>query len=202
MTNPQNGQKDKFQNGNITKLMLRHAKRSLRCDIRKIKQQYTADQLLTMSKQACDVLLNSTIIQKANIVLLYHSLPDEVNTHQLIQSLSHSKTILLPTVVGDELELHLYDEQTLTPDSTYGIMESKGVLFPRERYEEIDIAIIPGMAFTTDGKRLGRGKGYYDRLLPQLKCPLIGLAFPFQIVEDIPCEAHDHRLDNVIFTKL
>ena len=54
------------------------------------------------------------------------------------------------------------------------------------------------MAFTPNGRRLGRGKGYYDRMLPKLKCPLIGLAFPFQIIDDMPCEPHDVSMNEVI----
>ena len=122
-----------------------------------------------------------------------------MNTHHLIQTLhSQGKLILLPTVKGDELELHEYiDETTLSPSPRFGIQESEGRLFTD--YHQIDLAIIPGMAFTLSGDRLGRGKGYYDRLLPKLSCPLIGLAFPFQIVDAIPCEPHDIRMTEVIF---
>lgn len=131
-------------------------------------------------------------------ILLYHSLPDEVETHALIRTLhATGKTVLLPTVVGDVLELHTYEgEQALGMGMSYGIQESKGCLFTD--YSHIDLAIIPGMAFTEQGDRLGRGKGYYDRLLPQLTCPLIGIAFPFQMVSHIPCEPHDIRMQEII----
>jgi len=131
-------------------------------------------------------------------ILLYHSLPDEVETHALIRTLhAAGKTVLLPTVAGDVLELHIYEgEQALSMGISYGIQESKGSLFTD--YGKIDLAIIPGMAFTVQGDRLGRGKGYYDRLLPQLTCPLIGIAFPFQMVTYIPCEPHDIRMKEVI----
>ncbi len=131
-------------------------------------------------------------------ILLYHSLPDEVDTHTLIRTLhAAGKRILLPTVVGEVLELRMYEgEQALGTGMSYGIQESNGGLFTD--YDNIDLAIIPGMAFTEEGDRLGRGKGYYDRLLPQLDCPLIGIAFPFQIVPHIPCEPHDIRMKEVI----
>lgn len=131
-------------------------------------------------------------------ILLYHSLPDEVETHALIRTLhAEGKKVLLPTVVDDRLELHQYTgEQALSTGASYGIQESSGELFTD--YGSIDLAIIPGMAFTKEGDRLGRGKGYYDRLLPQLSCPLIGIAFPFQMLPSIPCEPHDIRMEEVI----
>lgn len=152
-----------------------------------------------MSQKAVSILLDK--IKKedcCNTILLYHSLPDEIDTHELIPTLlSLGKTVLLPTVVGDELELHQYiDEMSLSVSSTFGIHESIGPLFTD--YSKIDLAIVPGIAFTPNGIRLGRGKGYYDRLLPKLKCPLIGFAFPFQIVDWIPCEVHDVCVTQVI----
>ena len=124
-------------------------------------------------------------------------MPDEVCTHDLIRTLhATGKRVLLPTIEGEDLSLHIYDgERSLVKGASFGIQESEGPLFTR--FDSIDLAIIPGMAFTLRGDRLGRGKGYYDRLLPKLHCPLIGIAFPFQIVEDIPTEKHDIRMTEV-----
>ena len=66
---------------------------------------------------------------------------------------------------------------------------------------EIDIAIIPGVAFDRHCNRLGRGKGFYDRLIPYLECKKIGLSFDFQIVEQVPCEEFDKPLDMVMTEK-
>lgn len=107
---------------------------------------------------------------------------------------------MLPTVVGDTLQLHEYvNDQLLDTSATFGIQESQGPIFTD--YTKIDLAVIPGMAFTLNGDRLGRGKGYYDRLLTHLTCPLVGLAFPFQIVDTIPTELHDRKVDEVITGK-
>ena len=153
-----------------------------------------------MSRKAVSILLEKIREEDCyNTILLYHSLPDEIDTHELIGILhSLGKTILLPTIVGDELELHQYiDETALSVSSTFGIHESIGPLFTD--YSKIDLAVIPGIAFTSAGNRLGRGKGYYDRLLPKLQCPLIGIAFPFQMVKWLPCEEHDIRVTEVIY---
>ena len=136
--------------------------------------------------------------ENCHTILLYHSLPDEVGTHDLIRTLyAQGYTVLLPSVVGNDLALHVYEgEDTMNTSAAFGIHESSGALFTD--YSHIDLAIIPGMAFTQQGDRLGRGKGYYDRLLPHLRCPLIGIAFPFQLLPFIPTESHDIQMNEVI----
>ncbi len=134
----------------------------------------------------------------ARRVLLFHSLPDEVDTHGLIERYRGTKTILLPSVVGDRLELHEYDSECGSTIGAFNIMESKGRLVPVSEYPDIDLAIIPGVAFDKEGNRLGRGKGYYDRLLPLIRCHTIGLCYPFQMVEEVPHEAHDIRVDETV----
>ena len=78
----------------------------------------------------------------------------------------------------------------------YGILEPDGE--PFTEYESIDLAIIPGMAFALNGKRLGRGRGYYDRLLAKIPTTYkLGLCFPFQILDAIPSDDHDVPMDEV-----
>lgn len=155
-----------------------------------------------MSRNAVSAL-EERIMKKdgCKTILLYHSMPDEVYTHDLIKSIhTKGKKVLLPTVVGNELELHEYEgESYFETSKQFSIQESTGRLF--KDYDLIDLAVIPGMAFTLQGDRLGRGKGFYDRLLPKIKCPLIGLAFHFQIVDTIPCESHDIRMNEILISR-
>lgn len=134
----------------------------------------------------------------ARRILLFHSLPDEVCTHQLIQRYQDVKEILLPTVVGDYLELHFCNSASHTHRGAFNIVESQGDLLPESQYHTIGLAVIPGVAFDAAGNRLGRGRGYYDRLLPHLDCHTIGLCFPFQLIDAVPHEAHDKAVDTVI----
>jgi 5-formyltetrahydrofolate cyclo-ligase len=76
-------------------------------------------------------------------------------------------------------------------------MEPQGEAFTD--FDSIDLAIVPGVGFSPQGARLGRGKGYYDRLLPNLHCPKIGLALPCQIADEIPTKEWDIFMDEVIF---
>lgn len=146
---------------------------------------------------ALEVLEARPEFVSAHTVLIYMSLPDEVPTEEFIRKWSSVKRIVLPVVKGSELELREYDLSKLTPGA-FGILEPAedcALVDP----SEIDFAILPGMAFDRSGGRLGRGKGYYDRLLPSLRCPKAGLCQPWRIVPGVPSEPWDARVDFVIF---
>jgi 5-formyltetrahydrofolate cyclo-ligase len=83
----------------------------------------------------------------------------------------------------------------------FGILEPRGEVFLD--YDQVEVAIVPGMAFDKAGHRLGRGKGFYDRLLPRLtQAHKIGVCFPFQYLDEIPCEEHDVVMDEVISSSI
>jgi len=175
-------------------------KRELRQEIRTQKRRLSAAELAVMSEDICSKVLALASWQEAGTLLLYYPLPDEVDVRLLIKDAFESgKKVLLPVVKGDELELHLYEGEASLKEGTFGIMEPTGPLFAPKHYGEIELAIIPGMAFDNAGHRLGRGKGYYDRLLPNLKtAKLTGICFPFQLLEEVPAEAHDISVCEVI----
>lgn len=171
-------------------------KKEIRQLIRERKAVCTMEERQAQSKDICERLMQTEQWKEAQIVLLYHALPDEVNTEMLLST--KGKHILLPVVVGDDLELREYCGTT--HEGAFHIQEPVGELFVD--CESIDLAIIPGMAFDHEGHRLGRGKGYYDHLLPRLtKAYRIGICFPFQILEYIPSEAHDIPMHEVITTR-
>ena len=133
----------------------------------------------------------------AQTVLLYHSLKDEVQTHDFIEQWSQHKQILLPVVVGDELELRIYEGRQSLRIGAFGIEEPTGAIFTA--YQDISVAVIPGVGFDRNGNRLGRGRGYYDRLLPRLTHTYkIGICFPFQLIDKIPTEPQDIPMNEVI----
>lgn len=86
-------------------------------------------------------------------------------------------------------------EDKLTHENSFNIKEPIGEDF--DEYDKIDLAIIPGMAFDKYHNRLGRGKGYYDRLLSKIKSFKIGICFSFQVVDIIPVEEYDITMDEV-----
>ena len=138
------------------------------------------------------------VFKNAKTVLLYHSLPDEVYTHDFIRKWYTRKRILLPVVTENTLELYTYTGPDKLKTGAYGIAEPTEGKFTN--FKEIDLAIIPGMAFDRRGNRLGRGKGYYDRLLPFLAGTYkLGVCFPYQLLESIPTEGFDVRMNEVIY---
>lgn len=176
-------------------------KSEIRRGIREIKGRFGADVLREMSAAPAGELLDYvrrlSCGKPSLTVLLYNSLPDEVYTGDIIGSLRQmGHRVLLPAVKGSELEIREYAEGTATHPGYRGIEEPDGPIFTD--FAAIDLAVVPGVAFTRDGCRLGRGKGFYDRFLPRLDCPVVGLAFPFQILESLPCEEHDIKINRVI----
>ena len=133
----------------------------------------------------------------ANTILLYHSLGDEVDTHTFIKKWSSEKRILLPVVVGDDLELRIYTGPDDMTTGSYGIEEPTGEVFTD--YAAIDFIVVPGVAFDRKGNRLGRGKGYYDRYLPRCtRAVKLGVAFEAQRVDKAAVDAHDEKLDGFV----
>lgn len=175
-------------------------KSTLRNYIRQQKSLCPHEQLAAMSKDVVGSIVHGGQWSVATTVLLYYPLPDEVDVRPLLQmALQAGHRVLLPVVVGDDLELRLYQGEDSLRAGAYNIMEPVGPLFPPEAYGQIELAIVPGMAFDAAGHRLGRGKGYYDRLLPRLASAYkVGVCYPFQFIADVPSEEHDVAMNEVV----
>ena len=130
--------------------------------------------------------------------MLFYSLPDEPDTHRLCEILSESKTVLLPVVEADHLVIRQFTGEESLRSGAYSIKEPTGPIF--EQIENIDFALIPGVAFTAEGYRLGRGGGFYDRLLAsaQWKAYTLGCCYPFQVLPDLPLKPHDKPVCEII----
>lgn len=147
-------------------------------------------------------LLNFKLFRKAGKVLFYISKSSEVDTRKIIQESGFrlQKHIIAPKVAGRKLKLF---EITCFKDVGKGAF---GILEPKKHCkkinpQDIDLAIVPGIAFDKKGHRIGYGKGYFDRLLRKMKCKKIGLAYDFQIVDKIPKTAYDIPVDFIITDK-
>lgn len=143
-----------------------------------------------------DKIESLPVFQTASTVLLYWSLPDEVPTRGFIEKWYGKKRVVLPVVIGDEMELRMFSPEKMT-EGYRGILEpsSDAVKVPAE---QIDFAIVPGVAFDRRCNRMGRGKGFYDRFLPSLKCPAVGVSFDARVVDSIPVDEWDVPLSAVV----
>lgn len=138
---------------------------------------------------------NSPAFLMAEKILMYHSLPDELPTTEFLRKWSGRKRFYLPRVNGVNLDLLPYVESELRKGA-YDIEEPTGGNLTDA--DEIDLMIIPAVAFDRRGNRLGRGKGFYDRLLATTHATKIGVGYEFQLMDEIPAEPHDVRMNMVV----
>lgn len=138
---------------------------------------------------------------EARTVLLYWSMDDEVHTHAFVGRWYERKTLLLPCVDGDDLRLRRYmGPDSLREGPQFGIPEPVGEEFTD--LEAIDMIVVPGVAFDLKNNRMGRGRGFYDRLLKSTpNAYKVGVAFRFQVFDTIPVEEFDVPMNQVITEK-
>jgi len=131
----------------------------------------------------------------AQTILMYWSMSDELSTHAFIRKWSKHKTILLPVVKGHHLTIKIFSTESELNESEFKVMEPT----QKEDYlRKIELAIIPGVAFDRRKRRLGRGKGYYDRFLKHKGVMKWGVGFDCQLYEIIPSAAFDVTMDRII----
>lgn len=170
-------------------------KNNIRKRISEKKKEFSEDELKTLSSEIMERLEDNVVLKCAKTVLMYYSLPDEVFTHDFIEKWSKEKTILLPVVKGDDLELKVYTGRECMQKGCFNIDEPQGEIY--NDLTSIDVAVIPGVSFDRHGNRLGRGKGFYDRFLKKLNTFKIGVCFDFQLNDEIPHGEHDIAMDEV-----
>ena len=141
----------------------------------------------------------------AKSVMFYVDVRDEVRTRQALPAaLASGKRIVVPYCVDGELELFWLENMEELELGMYRILEPKAELrdvqSKRLQPADLDLIMVPGVAFDRNGGRTGHGKGYYDKLLQhaRLDAPLIALSFECQLFEKIPAESHDIYMDKVV----
>ena len=170
-------------------------KKELRSYIKTLKKQHSKESLLEQSKLILNKLENNKSFIEAKTVMLYSSLPDEVYTHDFLEKWRNEKKIILPTVVGDDIIPVELSKDTEFAIGDFNILEPQN----NEYTGDYDLIVVPGVAFDKNGNRIGRGKGYYDRFLcKHLNVNRIGICFDFQLVEEVPTEDNDIKMNEVI----
>lgn len=171
----------------------------MRAAKREFFSTHTLQEQQSLAKEILGRVEQSEAFREARVVLAYYSLSDELFTHDFVQRWADKKTILLPKVVGDDLTLHRYTNVMSMSEGAFGIMEPCTPEFTD--YAAVDVVIVPGVAFDRQGNRLGRGRGYYDRLFTS-RLPhnvyKVGVCYPFQLVESVPTEPGDVQMDEIV----
>jgi len=160
-----------------------------------MRNSLDSEEVRKRSRSIQEFVINSKKFQQAKVVGAYFSFGSEVTTDLIIEhARTLGKRIALPRVEDDQIRFY---EFTLTKPlikGKFGIMEPP----PYRHMTNIDILIVPGVAFDRKGNRLGYGKGFYDRLLSDKRTIFsIGLAYLFQIVDSLPRDIYDQRLDAI-----
>lgn len=158
-----------------------------------------------LSRAICERFVALPEYAAAQTVMFYVDVRTEVRTREYLpQVLGRGKRIVVPYCVGGELELFLLESMDELAVGMYKILEPKAELrsLPEKRVgvEELDLIMVPGVAFDRTGARMGHGFGYYDKLLEHARpdAPLVALGFECQLFPEISTAPHDIFMDKLI----
>ena len=176
-------------------------KKSLRKEMRSRREAMTAAEREQASSVIVSKLIDNPIYKNAVTVMAYASMPEEIQLNELFKNAFDNKKILaIPLIVGRGTMRPVF-----LPSMDHLVVGDFGILTVRQDsrvfvdFEDIDCIIVPGTAFDRSGNRLGLGGGYYDRFLKHApKAKRIALAFDFQILDEVPVEQHDTKMDLII----
>ncbi|MCR4742613.1 MAG: 5-formyltetrahydrofolate cyclo-ligase [Treponema sp.] len=172
------------------------------------------------SLSICKKIIDSPEFSQATIILAYMALGDEVNLSLAIdQALLQGKKVYIPRIIPDSnlMDFYAYDKNNCKkasfgieePDLSQEKFDIEKVILQSANKKENILVLVPGRAFTKDGKRLGRGKAFYDLYLNKIikktgdstncKISCLGICFNCQLLPDLPIAAHDILMQKVIF---
>jgi len=182
---------------------VRNAKRELRARARaRRKGQPNKDEL---SRRICRRLAALPEYAGAAVVMFYVDFASEVRTRQFLPTAwEQGKRVVVPFCTGDALEPFYITSMDELAEGSYGILEPTQAIRSRRQRRvdpaELDLIVVPGLAFDRRGGRLGQGKGYYDRFLRTVRpdAPRIALAFECQLFPAVPMRPHDVYVHKVI----
>lgn len=190
-------------NSSVMSESISQKKSQLRAALREKLSRLTEADRRTRSGEACRRLSREEVFTHAQTVMMYMSLPQEVDLASLaMRCFQEGKTVCVPRVDWTRREMVAVSIQTY--DDRLMDIDDHGVRMPAEGElvipSSIDLIVIPGLGFDANGHRLGRGGGFYDRYLAKLSRNVTkaAMAFDEQIVDEVPMEPHDVAVDVVV----
>lgn len=170
-------------------------KQYIRKSVRAQKALLTDFAKIVAAQNVFQHLESLDVFNEAENILIYNSLPDELSTREFIKIWYSRKSFFLPRVNGNDLEILPFEPDNIQTGA-FQIEEPSGNNIVD--LDLIDLIIVPAVALDRNGNRVGRGKGYYDRLLTYANSIKIGVCYDFQLFDCIDAESHDIPLDIVI----
>jgi len=159
--------------------------------------EQSKEEIISKSGEICEKLLSLKEIKEANSIGFYLAKPTEVNVDYAIEQLINSKKISVP-VTNTHITFADLNSLEALHIGKFGIREPK---IKKLIDYTPQVIVIPGVAFGLCKNRIGYGKGFYDSYLKNKKTFKIGIAFDFQITENVPCESHDVQMDLIVTEK-
>ncbi|MBQ8952632.1 MAG: 5-formyltetrahydrofolate cyclo-ligase [Clostridia bacterium] len=170
----------------------------IRSEVRKKRQAVSGIQVVEMSLRICEKIVTLPEYLKAQRILCYASMPEEVQTRGILWAIHHSgRKLYLPVVRrnGGMDAVRVTEDTEMKPDRMGIDTPVSGEVLPPEA---LDLVLAPGIAFDRAGNRLGYGKGYFDRFLAKCRCPVVGLAYELQLVDAIEPTSHDVPMNKIV----
>lgn len=170
-------------------------KEDIRRKVRAVKSLLSEEDRQVAASKVFARLEQLAAFMLADRILMYHSLPDELSTLDFLAKWSPRKSFFLPRVNGVALDILPYDKSTLRLGA-FQIEEPQGS--DLTSIDDIEMVVVPAVGYDRSGNRVGRGKGYYDRLMAGSKALKVGVAYDFQLFDEIEADEHDVPVDIVI----
>jgi len=168
--------------------------------VRDVLRAMAADERAAASRRLCELLLAASVWSRTGSVLGFVPLEDEPDIARVLdEAWRANKTVALPrfdSSAGCYAAARVTTRAELVP-GRFGVLEPAAGC-PAVPLNQLDLILVPGVAFDLTGRRLGRGKGFYDRLLAQVRGHKCGVAFDGQLVARLPEEPHDVRVDSIL----
>ena len=171
-------------------------KKAVRKQMRKKRAALSAEEIQHKSNLICKTLSQLPEFQAAKSIAFYVSTKEEVQTHALIKSLLNSKEKRVAVPIYSSTVFSEINDWNELSQGSFGILEPKNV-----SVIDVDLVVVPGIAFDRNGNRLGHGHGFYDRILAHFSKKAIALAYEDQILENVPIVNHDMKVDKIITEK-
>ncbi|MGE4282720.1 MAG: 5-formyltetrahydrofolate cyclo-ligase [Clostridia bacterium] len=179
-------------------------KKDLRSYFLKIREGINKTEAANKSKVITDKLIKTTWYKRSQYIMTYIDFKNEVVTREFIRyALNEGKQIIVPITDTSSKKMILSELKNFDTElciSNYGILEPKNEFVREVGSDVLDLILVPGLVFDTAGYRVGYGGGYYDKLLQQKnsRAVAVGVAFDFQIINHVPAEHYDRKVDYII----
>ncbi len=170
-------------------------KNDIRLRMRARKSLLDDDERQKAARSVFDRLEQLAAFLMSDRILMYNSLPDELSTREFLNKWSGKKRFFLPRVNGIDLEILPYDRTRLR-SGAFRIEEPEGDELADA--SEMEMVVVPAVAYDRKCNRVGRGKGYYDRLLSRTRALKVGVAYDFQLIDEMEADPFDVPVDIVI----